>query len=873
MRRLIAFIVLTISMLGLVLFNVQGINENLSYSQEFANGTEVLYKISGAGNEETTIDIDNVVSVMGDRLEASGATNYSIQKASDGENNYEVKIVLGSRNSNNVDNILRSVGSSGNFSFYTTDGTDGTDSDPIIPGSAEVLYNYQNQAYIRLEVTSEVQGVINNAKDEVGNSLLVLWQGKTDDLDYTDLADTNYVSETFGMTGEQLQSKVLAVIDLSESSSDSTTTSSAYDPHRVWKTTTGESEGIDNSTFTVEGEGEDARYYLTFAAYGYAANTESTILMNAESAHSFERMFNQKSLSNYEITEVYRRSYTPEYGSDAVMWMNVTFIVSTLLVCLFLLVSYGFMAISGAIGVALTALADMFILNLFGFIVNPITIISIVVTFGFAVNMLCVYYRRIKEEVYLGRVISKASAEGFRKTISTAVDTTVIFLVLGIVLSLLSRQSIQNFALFFVFSSLLSVILVFLVSRILNHFLFNSKLETKHKLYRINDKYINDSGDGTSLVPENSIQKLNVKKGFKATLGVYLGLVALSAVSLITLGFTAGAFNYNSFEPFGRIEVRTSIETLFEEKMPDNFTPVEGTQLDNFVAYINSFGEVEVTNSWVVTNMENPFGKEGDTYLYFYADLSSPLSLDSETYIALDNFVRTFDTMEGYEGPMINSYTVTPGIVTSDFYNTFVLMGVSLGIVFVYFLIRYRYTMALASIISVAGSTFIAIAILSLARFETSAYLGIAILGGMLLSLLFMIPFGTSLNQLKNESKIKITTSDQRVELLEKAYKRNVTQMGLSFVCFTVLSLVLIPFSPIGMMNIYIVFAITLFINGVFAVFMVTPLASVFEKKFKNTKLKERRAKKLMAKREKLAKQNRNKGAEPEEIIIPGIND
>ena len=94
MRRLIAFIVLTISMLGLVLFNVQGINENLSYSQEFANGTEVLYKISGAGNEETTIDIDNVVSVMGDRLEASGATNYSIQKASDGENNYEVKIFL-----------------------------------------------------------------------------------------------------------------------------------------------------------------------------------------------------------------------------------------------------------------------------------------------------------------------------------------------------------------------------------------------------------------------------------------------------------------------------------------------------------------------------------------------------------------------------------------------------------------------------------------------------------------------------------------------------------------------------------------------------------------------------------------------------------
>ena len=122
MRRLIAFIVLAISMLGIVLFNVQASVEGLNWSQEFDNGTEVVYKISVPNDPAARIDMDYVVTTMGNRLEDAGATNYSIESLVDiNSKEYEVRIILGSRHHSNVSNILRSTISAGEFSLYDTE--------------------------------------------------------------------------------------------------------------------------------------------------------------------------------------------------------------------------------------------------------------------------------------------------------------------------------------------------------------------------------------------------------------------------------------------------------------------------------------------------------------------------------------------------------------------------------------------------------------------------------------------------------------------------------------------------------------------------------------------------------------------------------
>ena len=94
MRRLIAYIVLIVSMLALVFFNVQGGVESFNWSQEFDKGTEVVYNI--VPNSENGVNIENVIETMGNRLEEAGATNYTLESAvNEAENKYEVRIVLG----------------------------------------------------------------------------------------------------------------------------------------------------------------------------------------------------------------------------------------------------------------------------------------------------------------------------------------------------------------------------------------------------------------------------------------------------------------------------------------------------------------------------------------------------------------------------------------------------------------------------------------------------------------------------------------------------------------------------------------------------------------------------------------------------------
>lgn len=855
MRRLIAFIALSLSLLALVLFHVQGEVESLNWSQEYDKGTEVVYRINVPGAEEATVDIDRVIKVMGDRLEAAGATNYTLESAANtADKDYEVRITLGSRNTYDIDNILNSTSASGEFSVFTTDGTSAA-LDAIKRGTAEVLYNEDHEAYIRVETTKEVETVANQAKEETGDSLLVLWQNKTDDFDYTDLADADYICSANQLTSEQLKDRVLAVINIGTEESEDSDTSS-----------------IDNSTFGYDED--DEAYYLTFKAYGYAQNAESSASFTANSAHSMERILNSE-LLDYDITEVYRTTARADYGTNATVYMSVACAAAILILCIFLLCTYGLMAVAGCIGIALTVYFDLALMNLFALIVTPVTILSVAVTLAAGATVLALYYKRTKEEAYRGRALGKASNEGFRRTISTAIDATVVTFALGIVLALISREGIKIFSIFFVFSSVFSFLFIFLLTKFLNNFLLNSKCASNPKLFRIKAECIADlDGVRKEELPVSRSEKIDVKKASKKTSVAALLGIAVATVSLAGFGIFSSVFNFSNQEVYGRIEVR-SAETRIFETVNDGTIVLDNSQLalNNFVYYLENVHKednVTVTNSWTITNQVNPY-EDDKNYIYFYADLESPIESTSETYLALEEYVFGID--ENETTTLVNVYSVSPGIVTNDFANTLVLMSVTVGIMLVYFLIRYRYTLALAQFATLTIGTFIALGLISLVRLETSAYVGIGILAGLLIDMIFMIPFGNRLAQLKNESKTKVTTYDQREEIAYGALRSSVRQYTVSVVGGIVLLLVLTAVSPIQMYPIYVAAILSLAVNGLLGLFAVIPLHLWFERHFKFSRMKTKRAQARQAKRERIAKANRNKGAEPEEIIIPGIND
>lgn len=861
MRRLMAFIVLVVSMLGMCLFNIQSTEDKINWSQEFDRGTEIVYHIENTeGNEK--IDIEKVAEVIGFRLDEANATSKYIDYSFD-EERCEVTIRLGTRYASDVDDILRSATAAGKINITTTDskGVENTVED-IIRGTATKEWGGENdtQAIVQVEVSSEVNSLADSAKTDAGDSLLIIWQGKYDELDYKELVDNedivtdNPALSEKGKTRDQLKNKVLAVINLSDTASTDENGNQSYDNCELIK------------------DDDESKYYLRFDKYGFAENSESSTTMTSNAADSFVRIFNASDdLINYEISEVYRRTIDASYGDNSSTLMLISTIVVVVLIAVYLLVSYGFTAISGIVGIGLSVIIEYLLMNFFAIQVGPVSILALLCSLTMSTSMLCSYYNKLKDEVYNGRIISKASNDSYRKTISTAVDSTILMFAVGVILALVSSENIISYFIFLLMSAIINVLFVFMLSKGLNNYLFNSNIANKNKLFKLDSDLIPDfNGNRNKEVPTTFAQKIDVKKcGKKSAIAIMLGIV-ISIGSLVGFGIASSSFNYSNEVEFGRIEIRTGYDELFEEDSEYNLT-TEKTSEDNFKYFLENLSEdIEVEKVWVVTKVENPYETSDDEYLtYFYADLSSYLEFDSDVYDKLNEYVLSKDSKYG----MVTTYKTNSGIVRSDFNRTILLVGITILLTLVYFIIRYRYSFALSSTISLLSGGIISFGILSLTRLTVSSLVGTGILTGTILSMLLFIPLGNKINQLKNESKVKVTVYSQREEIALQAQKEYAGAYVKIVIGLIILLLVLIPLSPSNMLLIYVGAIISLLVNGIIGFFTLIPLHLFIENHIKFNKHKERKIAIEKGRREKIAKINRNKGAEPEEIIIPGIND
>ena len=383
-------------------------------------------------------------------------------------------------------------------------------------------------------------------------------------------------------------------------------------------------------------------------------------------------------------------------------------------------------------------------------------------------------------------------------------------------------------------------------------------------------------GKTKEVMPKTLGEKIDVTQHSKKTLIATIVSGVIAIASLLVFTFTSTTFNYTSADSYGRIEVRSTNTQLFEnlDKVLD--VDKDLSAQEKFVYYLENEVKVKVKNAWTITDQKNPL-EDDKYYIYFYADLENVLSdEDMANFEKLENYVKVGDnnaSFVGDENAQVTAYTVNPGVVRSDFTNTLILIAITVGITLVYFIIRYRYSIALANTASLILGSGISLGLISLIRLEVSNHVGIAVLAGAIMTMLLFIPINNRLAQVKNESKTKITTFAQREEIAKTAYKDSLNQYFVVFLGEIIILLCLIPVVSLKLAPMYVACLISLIVNALLGLFMVLPLHLFFEKHLTSRKSLEDKQKIAKAKREKIAKANRNKGAEPEEIIIPGIND
>ena len=844
MRRFYAFLIMAFSLMAIVIFNIQGQYYSFRSGLEYSTGTEVTYKIT-PNDDDTDFSIQEVADIFTSRLEASGAKDYYVYTEEDlepdmgGEPYYQITVRLAGME-NSLTNILRSLETYGDIWITTQDNTRTEDGNDIVRGSARVTYEGA-QAIVTVETT-------NAFKDDVGSNLdlstsesenseegevftgdyLIVWTNYVDNVD-------SYEDACKGLTLEQqkMQDKILCVLEGSSFS-----------------------RGDENNAPTIRIEN-----------IGFVASGASQNLLNADSAHSVERVLNSPEV-NFSITRLHADTISAQYGNDALLKVSLGALIAFLVVAIILIVCYGVGGFIGSIALMLSLFLITAVYNFFNLALSPAYLVGYVVAIGIGGVIITSYLERLKNELYKGRNPSKACKESFKKGYSTALDATIFTLLTSIALALFSRNSIINFALYLIIAAIISIPVCLFVTRILLYWFCNSKMALHKKLFRVKVDQIPDVNKEESQTYFGSHEKYDATKHQKKSF-IGFGILSLvSIVSIVLFSVVSTTFRYTTeFDSYTTIQI---VDRNGEEHF--------ATEKDVYDFYDQFNMEPSNVNISIVTD-PNDIDQEDQVY---YVNASFRYVID-ENDANRENILQVLS--DDYElefvlgAPEDETYdsvyflTIVPQVSVSNFNNALLLILITSICAIIYIVVRFRYTFTIPSLVITILTVLITTGIISLIRLPVSSNVGIALLAGVLITtLLEFVPL-VRYGQLIKEGKTKTLVYEDRKEYISIALRRSITGMFLTYGSVMLGALALLLISPSEMYSLYLVTMLCSTIGFATILTLFVPLYLFSEKHLRLRFLKKLAPHKSeKAKRKQEAREKRN-AVEPEEVIYPGIND
>ena len=846
MRRFYAFLVMLVSIVAIVIFNVQGQYYQFNSGIEFSRGTQITYLIT-PDEDNTDFSLQEVAELFSERLEEAGAKDYYVDALEDNvldsdnaETQYQIQIRVAGVEAK-LSNILRSVEAHGEIRITTQDNETTENGVEMVKGSATVDYE-GSSAYVKIEVTDEfsdeigkkLEGSVTDENGQVTSQgdYIIIWS------DYDETTDS-YEEACKGETIEQrkMQEKIIAVLD-----------SSAF------------SAGDDSTEPSIK-----------ITNIGFNANATSTAALYANSAHSVERLLNSEPL-DYEITRLYTQSLDATYGNDALLFTSIAAVVVFVAIAVFLFIKYGINGLAGAGALLISLFLSIVVYNFFSQTITPAFILSFVVSAAMGLTMIVTYLERYKNEIYKGRTPAKANKDAYKLTQSTALDATIFSLVSAIIISLVSRNSMQNFFVLLIISSLTNIVFCFLIARLMMYLITNSKIADKKKLFRIKEEHIPNVALEESQTYFGEHENFDTNKHAKKSLLAIaiLAIVSVASISIFSIADTT--FNYNNeFNNYTTIQI---VDTNGE----DHFA--KESDVENF------FKDLNLNPYEITTDIElDPNDEDGENQIY-YIEAKFSYSINEDDAIR-DTIVSKLQNDYGFEfiknenesADGVYFFNVEPQVLTPNFNNAMLLILLTAVFAVVYSTIRYRYTFTLATLGTIVSNVLITTGLISLTRVPVSSNLGIALVTSTFVLALLQFILLIKNSQLVKESKTKVTTYEQRKEIIETSLKRSITPIFAIYLVCIIALVIFAIFSNISLLSIYIVMALNLTIGVALLFFAFVPVYLFTErnlrisKLFKKKKENEEKTRKQKEKRRRQEIQRRRLSAEPEEVIIPGIND
>ncbi len=181
-----------------------------------------------------------------------------------------------------------------------------------------------------------------------------------------------------------------------------------------------------------------------------------------------------------ELKEVQTSVIGPTIGLDALKMSIIAGLIGVALIFILMLGMYRIMGVASNIALLLYILIVLWVLVLMGGVLTLPGIAGIILSVGMAVDGNVIIFARVREEIINGKTIRVAVDTGFKRAMSTIIDSQVTTIIAGIVLYQLGSGPVKGFAMTLMIGIIASIFTAVIITRLyLNLIAENRKLATK----------------------------------------------------------------------------------------------------------------------------------------------------------------------------------------------------------------------------------------------------------------------------------------------------------------------------------------------------------------------------------------------------------
>ena len=188
-----------------------------------------------------------------------------------------------------------------------------------------------------------------------------------------------------------------------------------------------------------------------------------------------------------ELKEINTSIQTATIGVGALDASVKAGIIGLLLIFLVMLIAYRGMGLFANIALALYIIMDLWILVLMDAVLTLPGIAGIILSIGMAVDANVIIFTRIKEELAAGRSIRSAVQAGFKRALSTVLDSQITTIIAAVVLYQIGTSSVRGFAITLIIGILLSIFTAVVVTQLFLSIMARSSFFSKKSFFGVNE--------------------------------------------------------------------------------------------------------------------------------------------------------------------------------------------------------------------------------------------------------------------------------------------------------------------------------------------------------------------------------------------------